>query len=123
MKMLRKILPPRVQHRRDADRATEMPRVSTEGEQRVGGGAEEERVDHARIALREGVERVRQGEDDVKILDLCSQEHKSSYVLFPVMWRSVRNAFFLLQTTPVQRHITKSFKLDGSCLTQEVRDV
>ena len=44
-----------------------MPRVSTEGEQRVGGGAEEERVDHARMALRERVQVVRQREDDVEV--------------------------------------------------------
>ena len=50
-----------------ADRAAEMARIASEGEQRVGGRAKEERVDHARIALRERVERVRQREDDVEV--------------------------------------------------------
>src|SRR5262245_30753274 len=67
MEMLRQILPPRVQNRGDADRAAEMPRVSPEGEQRVGGGTKEKRVDHARIALGEGIERMREGEDDVEV--------------------------------------------------------
>ena len=67
MEVLREVLSPRVQNRRDPDRAAEMPRVLPEGEQRVGGCAEEQRVDHARIALRERVHVVRQGEDHVEI--------------------------------------------------------
>ena len=67
MEVLREILSPRVQNRRDPDCAAEMPRVSPEGEERIGGRAEEKRVDHARIALRERVEVVRQGEDDVEV--------------------------------------------------------
>src|SRR6267143_6211281 len=67
MHVLRKILSPRVQDRGDADGAAEMSWVSTEGEQRVSGRAKEQCVDHARIALRERVEVVRQGEDDVEV--------------------------------------------------------
>ena len=67
MEVLREILAPRVQNRRDADGAAEMSRVSPEGEQRVGSRAKQERIDHARIALRERVEVVRQGEDDVEV--------------------------------------------------------
>ena len=59
MQMLRESLSPRVQHRGDADRAAEMARIAPEGEERLGGRAEEERVDHARIALRQGVEVMR----------------------------------------------------------------
>ena len=65
--MLREILPPRVQNRRDPDRAAQVTRILAEGEQRVGSGAEENRVDHTRIALREGMEVVGQGEDDVEV--------------------------------------------------------
>jgi hypothetical protein len=61
MQVLREILPPRVQDRGHADGATEVPRIVAEGEQRVGGRAEQERVDYARIALRQGVERMRKG--------------------------------------------------------------
>ena len=67
--MLRERLAPRVEDRGDPDRAAEVPRIAPEGEQRVGGRAEEQRVDHARIALRERVEVVRQGEDDVEVRD------------------------------------------------------
>ena len=67
MEVLREILPPRVEDRGDADRAAEVPRVTSEGEQRVGGRAKEERVDDARIALRQRVEVVRQREDDVEV--------------------------------------------------------
>ena len=50
-----------------ADRAAEVPRVASEGEQRVGGRAEEQRVEDPRIALGERVEVVRQREDDVEV--------------------------------------------------------
>jgi len=48
---------PRVEDGRDADRPAQMPWIAAEGEQRVGGRPEEERVDHARIARRECIER------------------------------------------------------------------
>ncbi len=67
VQMLREILSPVCSIAVIADRAAEVPRISPEGEQRVGRRAEQQRVDHARIALREGVERVRQGEDDVEV--------------------------------------------------------
>src|SRR5712691_3463163 len=67
MDVLRQILSPRVQNRRDPNRAAQMPWVSPEGEQRVGGRAAEQRVQHARIALGERVEAVREGEDDVEV--------------------------------------------------------
>jgi hypothetical protein len=60
MEVLGEGLALRVKDRGDPDRAAQMPRIVPEGEQRVGGRAEEECVDHARIALREGVERVGQ---------------------------------------------------------------
>ena len=67
MEVLRESLAPRVEDRGDPDRAAEVSRVAPEGEQRVGGRAKEERIDHARIALRERVEVVRQREDDVEV--------------------------------------------------------
>ena len=69
MQMLREILPPRMQHRGEADRAAKMPRVPTEAEQGVGGGAEEERIHDPRIALGERIEIMRQGEDDMEVRD------------------------------------------------------
>ena len=67
MEVWGQILSPRVEDRGDADGAAEVTRVASEGEQGVRGGAEEERVDHARIPLRQRIERVRESEDDVKI--------------------------------------------------------
>ena len=67
MEVLGERLAPSVEDRGDPDRATEVSRVSTEREQRVGGGAEEQRVNDARIALCERVQIVRQGEDDVEV--------------------------------------------------------
>jgi len=46
-----------VQDRRDPDGAAEMSRVSAEGEERVGRRAEEQRIEHARIALPAPVRR------------------------------------------------------------------
>ncbi len=56
-----------MEDRSDADRAAEVMRVASEGEQGVRSGTEEERIDHARIAVGERIERVREGEDDVTI--------------------------------------------------------
>ena len=60
-------LAPRVKDGGDADRATEMARIAAEGEEGLGGGAEQQGVDHARIALREGIERVGEREDHMKV--------------------------------------------------------
>ena len=46
-----------------------MPRITAEGQEGVGGGAKEERVDHPGIPLREGIQRMRQREDDVEVQD------------------------------------------------------
>ena len=67
MEVLRESLAPRVQDRGDSDRAAEVPRIAAEGEQRVRGRAEEQRVDHARIALCERIEVVRQRENDMEV--------------------------------------------------------
>src|SRR5216684_2188725 len=67
MQVLRERLTPGVEDRGDPDGATEVPRVSAEGEQRVGRRAKEERIDHPRIALGERVEGVRQSEHDVAV--------------------------------------------------------
>ena len=52
---------------RDADRRAEMPGIAAEGQEGVGGGTEQERVEDARIALGDGMEAVRQREDDMNI--------------------------------------------------------
>ena len=67
MEVLGEGLAPRVQDRGDPDRAAEVPRIAAEGEQRVGGRAEEQRIDHARIALRQRIEQMRERQDDVAV--------------------------------------------------------
>lgn len=67
MEMLGKILAPCVEDGRDPDRPAEVSGITTKTEQGVGRCPEEERVDDARIALRERVEGMREGEDDVKV--------------------------------------------------------
>ena len=52
-------LPPRVEDGGDTDRPAEIPRIAAECEQRVGCRAEQARGDHARIAVRERLERCR----------------------------------------------------------------
>ena len=56
-----------MEDRGDPNRAAEVTRVAPEGEQRLGGGMEQERVDDPRIALCEGVEGVRQREHDMEV--------------------------------------------------------
>lgn len=67
MPVLRERLAPCVEDRGDPDRPAEVPGIATEREQRVGRGTEEERIDHARVALRERIDVMRQGEDDVQV--------------------------------------------------------
>ena len=90
MQVLREGLAPRVEDRGDPDRPAEMTRIAPEREQRVGRGAEEQPIEHAWIALREGIEIVRQGEDDVEVRDKCFRKHLSRYVRFLVMCCSTR---------------------------------
>ena len=52
-----------------AGRITMSGRVAREFEQGVGGGAKERVVDPSRLAQREWIQRVRQCEDDVQVVD------------------------------------------------------
>src|SRR5207249_5128533 len=51
-----------------ADVTPEVARIAAEGGERGRDGAKKQRVDDAGIALRECVQGVRQGEDDVEVL-------------------------------------------------------
>jgi len=65
--MVPEILAPCVQHKGDADLATNPFRVTTEGEQRLRGSLEQKVVQAARIALDQRVQDMRQSEDQVII--------------------------------------------------------
>ena len=69
VEMLGEILSPRVQDRGAAEVAAEMAGIAPEGGQGVGDGVEEQRVEDAGIALSERVKRMRQGEDQMEVLD------------------------------------------------------
>src|SRR5712691_5211323 len=65
--VLRERLAPRVEDGGDAEVAAEMTRVAAEARERGGRGLEQESVDQPGMALGEGVEGVREGEDDVEV--------------------------------------------------------
>ena len=58
---------PSVEDGGEADARTQMLRVGGEGDQRLGGGPEQEVVDGGLVLERDGADRGRQGEDDVII--------------------------------------------------------
>ena len=69
MQVLGEILAPGMEDGRAADVTAEVARIAAKGGQRGGDGAEQERVDHAGIALGERVQGMRQREDDVEVFD------------------------------------------------------
>lgn len=73
MRMQREVLAPGVEDGGDAGRppdlGREVPGIAGEGGERVGGGAEEEIVDHTGSVEGQGAEFVGQGEDDVEVVD------------------------------------------------------
>ena len=65
MDMLAEVLAPSVQHQSDARDCTEMLGVGRKGFQRRGSRLEQQVVERPRIALGQGIEVMREGEDDV----------------------------------------------------------
>ncbi len=63
------VLAPGVKDRDHARLGTEVLRVASEGEQGLGRGPEQEIVDQVWMAKRDGIQQVRQGEDDVEVVD------------------------------------------------------
>ena len=57
------------EHGDDPGLGTEMARVASEVKQRVGSGAEEQSVDQSRTEQGQAVQRVRQREDHVHVVD------------------------------------------------------
>jgi hypothetical protein len=60
-------LPPGVQDGQRADARTEALWIARDHEQRLASGGKQDVVEPTRIGHSEGVERVRDGEDDVKV--------------------------------------------------------
>ena len=58
-----------MQHHGDAEFGAEVLGVATEGLEGLGGGMEQDLVEHRGVALRQGVELVRQGEDYMEVRD------------------------------------------------------
>src|SRR5205814_7510448 len=68
MQVWGEMLAPGVEDRGAADVTTEVARIAAKGGERRGDRAEEQRIEDPGIALRERVQGVRQGEDDVEVL-------------------------------------------------------
>ena len=60
-------LPPGMEHQGQADLTAEPPGITAKGLQGGGGALEEEAVEPLGVALGQGVERVRQGQDTMEI--------------------------------------------------------
>ena len=60
-------LSPRVQHGEEADLGAEMPGISRNGAEGLGGRAKEDRVHDRFVLERDGGDRLRDGEEDVEI--------------------------------------------------------
>ena len=67
VQMISERLTPGVQDGGDADGAAEVAGIPAKGEQRLGRRPEQERVEDARVALRERIERVGQREDHMEV--------------------------------------------------------
>ena len=67
MRMVGQRRAPGVQHGGEADARAQMLRVAGDGDERLGGGPEQEVVDGGLVVERDGADWSRQGEDDVVI--------------------------------------------------------
>src|ERR1700690_2512447 len=63
------VLTPGVQHREESDGGAQMPRVGGDGDQRLGSGSKEDRVNLFRILQREPRDLRRHSKDHVEIGD------------------------------------------------------
>jgi hypothetical protein len=75
MRMVQQVLAPRVQDRDEADLGAQVLGVRSDRAQRLGGGAEQQVVDHRLVLVGDGGDLLRQGEHDMEILDwqeLCA---------------------------------------------------
>jgi hypothetical protein len=65
--MQAQVLSPGVQDAEEADPGSEMPGIGCNFKHGLGGGAEEQIVEQARMSLTERIERVRQSKDEVEV--------------------------------------------------------
>src|SRR5690606_3042417 len=75
MRMVQQVLAPGVQDRDEADLGAQVRGVRSDRAQRLGGGAEQQVVDHRLVLVGDGGDLLRQGEHDMEILDwqeLCA---------------------------------------------------
>ena len=64
---MQQVLSPGVQHGEEAELTAEVLRIGRDSEQSLGGGAEENAVDHRGVIKRDAGNLFRHGEDHVKI--------------------------------------------------------
>jgi hypothetical protein len=69
VRMMVEVLAPGMEDCGEADLGTEVLRIGGDGDQSLGGGFEQEAVDRRLVLIRDGSDRCRQREDDVKVGD------------------------------------------------------
>ncbi len=69
VRMVLEGLAPGVQHRQEAEFGTEVPGIGADRRQRFRGGAEQDGVEDPLVLQCDGSDLVRQGKDDVEVLD------------------------------------------------------
>jgi hypothetical protein len=95
MWMVKKGLAPGVEHREESYLRTQMLGVSPNGAQRLGGGPEQNVVDDLLVLQGDGGDRLRYGEDHVKILGV----EKLGSTVFQPLSASQRLAFWAVAIT------------------------
>ena len=68
VRMMEQVLAPSMQHAQEADLGAQMGRVSSDGAESLGRGAEQDIVDEALVLEGEGRDLLRHREDNMEIL-------------------------------------------------------
>src|SRR5262249_39269703 len=109
MRVMHEVLSPGMQDREEADLGTEMFGVRADGAQGLGGGGEEQVIDHGLVLIGDGRDLFRQRKDDVKvwaveqlrlsIFDPCGARERLALRAVPITAAVVGNAFMLTGIT------------------------
>jgi hypothetical protein len=84
MRVMQQVLAPRMQYCNKAHLSAKMLRISRYGAQRLGGGLEQDVVDHSLVLKRDGCDFLWDGEDHVEVFD---RQKFSLTILKPLVTR------------------------------------
>ncbi len=104
-----------MEHHRDPELAPEPLGIPAKGLERLRGGLEQQAVDRLRVALRQGIECVWQGKDDMEVgheQKLCTAR------LYPALFRQSLAPFDKLRTGFGQCRLRQEWKR-STCVPQE----